>query len=454
MLVALLLLAETGSMHLVRVHKLLNSLDTHSKKRLGITRKGGVTRRQVERLYGLMAHAMNNQDISVFDEFCDLLMQSTLDPSTSETTSIAIDSTSIDSWGKRKKHRESDGTFTWVTSDHDAAWRRKSKDNPWKRPVFGFDLTVAVTIPEIKGPDVALAARAIRFRAANTESVEMGRAVVLETARQQGVLGDVVADREYTSTMSGSDFILPVRALGGEPVFDLTKHQLGAHGTTHGAIMIDGQPFSPSTPPGLHLIVPPPPGRPFKEIADYQAQIATRARYALVPHGSRSANGSQIYQCPASAGKLSCPLVPSSPDDAFPALLAPTNPAPGSVCTKSYTTFHAADTPLAQRDLFGSNAWFKSMSRRSRVEGFFGNVKNEACEHLRRGTIRVRGLVKTGMLVAFTIAATNLRLAIAFTRRTPKPLRPRRGRPKKKGVIKYADIFTTTTAANAPPGAA
>jgi hypothetical protein len=118
-----------------------------------------------------------------------------------------------------------------------------------------------------------------------------------------------------------------------------------------------------------------------------------REKYALVPRGSRKANGSQEYQCPAAAGKLFCPLMPSSTPGAFPAALAPATALPGSVCSKKFTTFQAAEAPLSQRDLFGSARWFSSMSRRSRVEGFFGNVKNEACENLRRGTIRVRGLV-------------------------------------------------------------
>lgn len=139
---------------------------------------------------------------------------------------------------------------------------------------------------------------------------------------------------------------------------------------------------------------------------------------------------------------------------AFPAALAPATTLPGSVCSKKFTTFQATDAPLSQRDLFGSARWFSSMSRRSRVEGFFGNVKNEACENLRRGTIRVRGLVKTGMLVAFAVASTNLRLADSFAKRAPTTSSKKRGRPKKTGVVKYADVFSEDAAANAPPSAA
>lgn len=454
LLVALLLLSQTGSMHLVRVPGMLNNLDAPTRKRLGVVRTCGITRRQVERLYNLIAAALEGSAHAHFDGFCDLLLQATLDPACANTNSIAVDGTSIDSWGRRRRRVDAAGQVSWVSSDTDAQWRRKSKDNPWKRPVFGYDLTVAVTVPEVDGPDAPLAARSMRFRGANRQNVAMGRAVVKEVARQQGVLGDVIADREYTSTIDGRDFVLPVRALGGESVFELTQAQLGARGTTHGAVMIDGHPFSPSVPPALQLLTPPPPGAPWADVAAYQQKVAMREKYALAPHGGRKANGSQVYQCPASAGKLSCPLVPSSKAGAFPALLAPASAAPGSVCAKKFTTFQATDVPLSQRDLFGSAKWYSSMSRRSRVEGFFGNVKNEACENLRRGTIRVRGLVKTGMLVAFAVASTNLRLADSFAKRTPNAPAKRRGRPKKTGVVKYADVFAADAAANAPPSAA
>jgi hypothetical protein len=266
LLVALLLLSQSGSMHLIRVPGMLNRLDAPTRKRLGVVRSGGITRRPVERLYNLLADALEGSKHAHFDAFCYLLLQATVDPSCAQTSSIAIDGTSVDSWGRRRRRADAAGQVSWVSSDPDAQWRRKSKDNPWKRPVFGFDLTEAVTVLEVDGPDVPLASKAMRFRGANRGNVAMGRAVVKEVARQQGELGDVIADREYTSTLDGRDFVLPVRALGGGPVFELTQLQLGARGTSHGAVMIDGHPFSPSVPPALQLLTPPPPGEPWADV--------------------------------------------------------------------------------------------------------------------------------------------------------------------------------------------
>jgi hypothetical protein len=125
-----------------------------------------------------------------------------------------------------------------------------------------------------------------------------------------------------------------------------------------------------------------------------------------------------------------------------------------AVCSNKFTTFDAVDLPLSQRHLYGSYEWWSSYNRRSLVEGFFGNLKNEACENLRRGTIRVRGLVKTGILVALAVASTNLRLARAFHKRKPKPQTRKRGRPKKTGVVSVPAVLSAINSANAPPSAA
>lgn len=77
------------------------------------------------------------------------------------------------------------------------------------------------------------------------------------------------------------------------------------------------------------------------------------------------------------------------------------------------------------------------------VEGFFGNLKNEATENLKRGSIRVRGLVKTGVMTLFSVAATNLRLIKNFV---AKPRRTaRRGRKPKIGI----QLHNPLTAKNA-----
>lgn len=476
LLVALLSNAESGRLFLNRVPGFLNTMAPKTRERLGVTRVGRVTRRQVESLYGLMCRSIENpgaERLATFDTLCERLLQASAHPETRKSRDIAIDGTSIDSWGTRRapkarkkataakantksaKTRKGEKDDK-VSTDPDARWRGKGK-NAWKRPVFGYDLTVAVTIPDGVGRPTPLAATTMRFRpaGAGTQSVAMALAVAVDTARSRGGLGDVLADREYTQMIDGSNFILPLRALGAEPVFELTRNQQGARGTQRGALVVDGQAYSPAMPEKLHNIDRPPVNATLERIQAYQHEIGLREQYRLIPHGSRHANGSQVYQCPASAGKLRCPLVASSQLLALGTMPAfpPLNPMAGSVCTKKFTTFAADELPLSQREQYGSFDWYLSMNRRNRVEGFFGNLKDKARENLNRGTIRVRGIFKTGLLVAIAVASVNMRLADKWQcEKAQKADKKKMGRPRKSGVATYARTLATVSA-HGPPGA-
>jgi hypothetical protein len=359
----------------------------------------------------------------------------------------------IESWGTDKNIFIYDAAGKYVgivrhNTDPDAHWRKKG-DHDYKKPYFGYDLTTAVTVREENGPDVPRATKAVRFRPALYNPRQMALACVGEVAKKQGCLGDVIIDREFTASNHGRDFLLPVRAMGGEPVFDLKQNQIGAKGTSHGAILIDGRPYSPSTPKTLWTIQRPMPSRAYKptpsDIATYQSRIKVREMYALVPHGARQANGVQVYQCPASAGKMLCPLMASNKKSkvgllpaANPPKVAPLN----SVCDAKFRSFSAEELPLAQRHIYGSREWSDSYARRSEVERSYGNVKDQASESIRRGQIRVRGLFKMGLLVSFALASANVRLAASYSRNQLKKAasspRAKRGRPRKHSMATYA----------------
>ena len=266
-----------------------------------------------------------------------------------------------------------------------------------------------VTVKDSDGPDVPTLARRIRLRPATFRTVAVGLEAVASAAAAQGRLGDVLVDRDYSKSKHGRDFTLPVRAMGGRPVFDLTSYQLGGSGTVRGALVIDGQLFSPGTPKVLRYLTPPGVNAAAETVEAYRQQIARRAVYALPKHGAVKPSGAQTFTCPARAGRLACPLVPAADGRGrkgvvpLPVLGAPKEALPGTVCAQRFVNVGADDLPLDQPDLFGSWEWAASYARRSRVEGFFGSVKNQATENLNRGTIRVVGLVKVGLLVAMAV---------------------------------------------------
>ena len=450
LLVGLLSLAGSGSMHLVRLPDELNGLPAQTKRRLGITRDKGITRRQVQRLYQNITNAIGGE--SGLDELCDRLLQATVPHEVFKTSSIAVDSTTVDSWARRRRDRNG----KVLNKDPDARWRGKKQSTPWKFPVFGYDLTVATTVADIGGEDVPLIATRMRFRPAVTDTTGAGLEVTTLTAAMFGKLGDVVIDRGYTNSKDGHEFIMPVRALGGEPIFDLYQHQSGVSDVVHGALIIDGHPHSPATPKNLHHIPAPSKSAPVRDHIEFQEKIAIRSRYAMDPNGSRKANGAWDFACPAHKGKLSCHLVASSkalPALVVPALAAPKTALDGSICTKKFTRFHADEIPLSQRDLYGSRAWFDSFNRRSRVEGYFGLLENEACENVNRGTIRVMGLVKTGLMIALQVASTNMRFTASFRKKQSQPKPRKMGRPRKNPLKVFvpSEVAVELVGANAPP---
>jgi hypothetical protein len=465
MLVAMIVLAEDGALHLARVVRFLNSLDQPTLIRLGVHRNKPVTRRQVEHLFRVVMRAKKrvaaNTGVTkyeVLDAMADKALAASAHKDVKNSASIAIDGTTISSWGtnRRKKVVGKDGytVIERVSSDPDAKYRGKSEYS-WKRPVFGYDLTGAVSIPDLDGDDVPLAMLSMRFRPATTTPTKMALSAAASVAKGNGRLGDVLVDREYTLSVDGKDFLLPIRAMGGEPVFDLTEAQRGARGTVRGAIVVDGHPFSPSLPKDLYNLVVPPVGATSEERRAYQEKVALRAKYALKVVGSPKSDGRQIYMCPAAAGQVKCSLmVPLRPvkRGTLPIFNTPSSVQPGSVCASAHTTFSALDLPLAQRDLYGSYQWFKSYNRRNRVEGFFGNLKNEATENLRPGSIRVRGGLETGFLTMLFVVATNFRLAERWDERTPaKKTAKRRGRPRSQVMPEYLAVALSAGRSNGPP---
>ena len=466
-LVALLVLGQEGRMHLIRVVRLLNQLDAPTRRRLGITRTEAITRRQVENIHHVITRALEAKALregktkwESLDELADMLLVASAHPEVEKSTSIAIDGTTIDSWGTRRRRHVvlADGSTVLrpVSTDPDAKWRAKGAD-AWKRPVFGYEVTAAVSVPDQGKEPVPLAALSIRFRPATVQTVEMGLSVAASVALWRGTLGDVLVDREYTRSIAGEEFILPIRALGGETVIDLTSNQLGATGTLRGAVIIDGHPFSPTVPEALRYIVPPAVGASSEELNAYQERIAARSVYAMKLHSIKN-TGARTYMCPAAAGQVICPLMKPKKQakrGRLPVRNVPTSVMPGDICSNAYTTFAPDELPLAQRQLFGSKDWFFSYSRRSRVEGYFGNLKNEANENARRGSIRVRGGMSTGLLVIVMAVATNLRLAEAWDRGSgrKKAPKPTMGRPRKQTLLPSYEIALSAGKGTAPPKA-
>lgn len=105
--------------------------------------------------------------------------------------------------------------------------------------------------------------------------------------------------------------------LGCRPTYDYRIDQLGRVDSVQGAVQVEGTWYCPSMPIGLinaskDLRARDPDDPMAIDQQTWRARIDARARYALAPKGKPGADGKQRYMCPATAGRLQCPLKPTS----------------------------------------------------------------------------------------------------------------------------------------------
>ncbi|MFI2753319.1 hypothetical protein ACGIF2_07785 [Cellulomonas sp. P22] len=358
-------------------------------------------------------------------------LDATLPADQQHTGSYAIDGSALSTWARQNRATP---RRPWLHPDPDAAWNGKPSWGQHGHTTgwFGYWLHGLVRVGEVGGADAPCLVERIELTPANADSRVAGVEVLTrmvadhEAADADAAVPDrprrdVLADRAYTAeTRRADDWIWPLWAMGFTSVHELTVHQLGhRRSTSTGAIIIDGQPHSPRLPAHLRSLTPPPVGSPRVVLDTYQKDIARRRLYALHAVGGRNPDGSWDFGCRAMAllGQLRCDLKPRSMalphtrTTTDPGVYQPANPARlPKVCGQEKARVAREELPFWQPDLYGSAAWYTSYSRRNRIEGIFGNLKNDATQDISRGNIRVMGLAKTSLMTLMTVIATNLRL--------------------------------------------
>jgi DDE family transposase len=83
--------------------------------------------------------------------------------------------------------------------------------------------------------------------------------------------------------------------------------------------------------------------------------------------------------------------------------------APKACAQRTITVPGDVTAKLRQRLYWGSDEWIAEYTRRTAVEGQFGNWKNPSAEAVKRGWVRIVGHVKTTLMLVLATAASNLR---------------------------------------------
>jgi hypothetical protein len=328
-----------------------------------------------------------------------------------------------------------------VDPDARAGHRSATNSRP-AGPYVGFELHLAVQTRDVRwtdgvertslGPEVAGVVATFSLVPAGTHR---GRAIVdelLDANRDSDPIEDVVWDPGYSLCKPGTVHHRLAQA-GIHQTFQPVTHQRGVKPFSGEALLIDGQLFSPLLPEELRDLPVPPRGASEEEKLGYEAKFNQRARWRLTRHAGPDGDGATRWKCPFCSGLLRSRSFPKTMRRSRTAPLVETE---AECCCSGILTAMPVELPWWQSITFGTTAWRISMARRQVVESANSALKG-AFADLGRGFFRVVGLVKTTVLLGFTLAAYNLDRVRSFKAKhgldadgqvvdKPKPRRTRR----------------------------
>ncbi|MFI8927131.1 hypothetical protein ACIG3E_05500 [Streptomyces sp. NPDC053474] len=357
-------------------------------------------------------------------------------------------------------HRDPDDA-TAPANPHAKNSGSKQSKKPSRRAkyLFGYDATLAIArnpgrdgspTPQGHADPGQLPALVVGFTLDKPGHRPGPNAVnVLADVRVRGHRpGYLAGDRAYNNTAPDA-FQLPARALGYRMVFDYRTDQLGIQAGHAGALMIEGTWYCPAIPQPL-----------IDTTADLHAKridgetwtrrIAARVPFRLMPKQHPDAEGHQRFMCPASAGKLQCPIKPRSLGTRPHLPLADPEPTPAgplTVCRQHSITIDPEAGAQHRQDLdYGGEDWQRVYFRlRNSVEAFNSYAKDPAYEAIEQaGRRRIRGIAAQTLLLAFQLAHANQRKLTRWVDTLPAVgARPRR-RPTRRRPTKPLGTWTPT----------
>jgi hypothetical protein len=456
----LLVAADHRPAHLRRVHQALIALPEPEQRRLGVLadwRDGPhrLTYRQTERTFALVARALakdkpDGTPSRALSEVLDALLEASVrvagEP---RSSSLAVDWTDLESWSRPPPKKGGE------CADPEASWGHRRGDGPGEKDeaFFGYYLQVATTVNDEHGPEVAELVRRIQLSSCHTDPVP-ALVPVIERMQADGVaLSDLLADSGYAHRKP-EHWALPLRRLGVELIQDPHPHDRGPKGTHMGATAANGNLYCPATPKALLELSPLPRGASPEETAVHDRQTGELARYKLSPITRYDEDGYHRVACPATHGKLRCPLRPPSMalPHTRPEVLTPPQHPPTCCRQQTLTVPAEVNAKTAQKHDYPSRAHRRSYARRSAAERAYATVKDPATNDLGKGWCRLMGLTPIALFTASVLVARNLRIADSFAarkaedeRRTAGGLPPRQRNRRRQTAV---DLIG---AANAPP---
>jgi hypothetical protein len=442
---ALLAVTDDRPLQLVRVHQSLLALADDDRRRLGIevAWRGGphvLTYRQVERTFSLVVAQMDPSPVPSFAgvsveersirlaearaacvsgadarlcSFVDALCEASIPAEWKTcTTSYSVDWTDHAAWS-----RAVPADSIELAADPDAGWGHRKSHFPGDRDqlFFGFYVQAVVMAPEEGGPKVPELVRRVSLEKPKIDPPTQMAGMLGAMARSAIVVGDVLADSGY-SHRSAERWATPLRLIGARPVHDLHPHDRGQKGAFEGAVCASGSLYCPATPKPLLALGPPPRGASALSIADHDEQTTELARWRLVRVTADDVDGYHRCACPATQGRLRCPLKARSMTLGFdrPEVTDPPTVPPRCCAQATITVPPSVNAKTRQKHPYPSIEHRKSYARRTGAERAFSTLKDPSSTDVRRGSCRMMGRTKNIVLFTVAVIVRNMRILDSF----------------------------------------
>jgi hypothetical protein len=445
--------ADGRPAHLTRVHRALTRLGEDDQRRLGVLADWDngphqLTYRQIEYTFGLVTGALVKDERDglpspQLQAICDDLLEATVPEEFKDCGgSLAADWTDLHTFSRPPPAKGG------PCADPEASWghRKNNLLRSENELFFGYYLSAAIMTREENGPPVPELARRATLSSCRHDPVRAFTPVLTAMPGQGIPLGDVLADSGYAHRDAHA-WAIPLRAAGAALVQDLHPHDRGPKGTCHGAIIANGNLYCPATPRPLPGLSPLGPGPAAAAIAAHDIQTAETARYKLGRLTTDDTDGYHRVQCPAAAGKIRCPLRPSSMllDRDRPEILTPPE-HPQACCTQQTLTVPPDVTAkTAQKHDYPSAAHRRSYARRTAAERGFATGKDTASNDISRGWCRLMGTTPLLLFTTTLLITRNQRILHAWNtrqqdnaRRTAAGLPPRTRKRRRKTLTSLA----------------
>ena len=454
----MLALADGRPAHLTRVHQALVSLPRGEQRRLGVLADWGngphlLTYRQAEYTFGLVTAALGKDEPDglpppELQRACDGLLEASIpEQFKNASTSLAVDWSDLESFSRPPPRGTGD------CADPEASWGHR-KDNLTgsdNELFYGYYLSDAVTVPGEHGPPAPELARRMTLSSCRHDPVPAFTPVLTAMPENGIPLGDVLADSGCCHRIP-QHWASPLRQAGAALIQDLHPHDRGPRGTHAGAVIANGNLYCPAAPRALLELGPLSRAATPAQAAQHDAKTAEAARYKPGRLTGDDADGYHRARCPAAAGKVRCPLQPSSMtlDRDRPEILTPPRD-PQACCTQQTITVPPdVGAKTRQKHDYPSAAWRRSYTRRSGAERGFATAKDPASNDVSRGWCRLMGLAPLMLFTVTLLAVRNQRILTAWdARQEENQRRAAKGLPPKTRRRRRKTLTALTSAA--PP---